>query len=98
MFLGVFFHFSPWNILNYEKHVFIECKIIFLLCQLFDAPSVLIKDSDVVINYAKNNNAVCLISGAGSTLLLISNCSTLSNCSSTTSVSTTSFTGSSFSS
>lgn len=32
----------------------------------------LIKDSDVVINYAKNNNAVCLISGAGSTLLLIS--------------------------
>ncbi len=33
----------------------------------------LIKDSDVVIDYANNNNAVCLISGAGSTLLLISN-------------------------
>lgn len=32
----------------------------------------LIKDSDVVINYAKEHNAVCLISGAGSTLLLIS--------------------------
>lgn len=32
----------------------------------------LIKDSDVVIDYANKNNAVCLISGAGSTLLLIS--------------------------
>ena len=48
VFLGVFFHFSPWNILNYKKHVFIECRIIFLLCQLFDTPSVLIKDSDVI--------------------------------------------------
>lgn len=32
----------------------------------------LIKDSYVVIDYANKNNAVCLISGAGSTLLLIS--------------------------
>lgn len=32
----------------------------------------LIKDSDVVIDYANKNNAICLISGAGSTLLLIS--------------------------
>lgn len=32
----------------------------------------LIKDSDVVIDYANKKNAVCLISGAGSTLLLIS--------------------------
>jgi len=32
----------------------------------------LIKDSDVVIDYANKNNTVCLISGAGSTLLLIS--------------------------
>ena len=31
----------------------------------------LIENSEVVINYANNNNAVCLISGAGSTLLLI---------------------------
>lgn len=32
----------------------------------------LIEKSDVVIDYANNNNSVCLISGAGSTLLMIS--------------------------
>ena len=32
----------------------------------------LIKDSDIVNKYANDNDAVCLISGAGSTLLLIS--------------------------
>ena len=48
VFRGVVFHFSPRNILNYEKHVFIEFQITsFLFCQLLDTPAVL-KDSNVV--------------------------------------------------
>ena len=48
VFLGVVFHFSPWDIIDYEKHVFIELQIFsFLFCQLFDIPAVL-EDSDVV--------------------------------------------------
>ena len=33
----------------------------------------LIKDSNIVIDYANENNLVCMISGAGSTLLLVGN-------------------------